>query len=738
MTAEETMQWYLNHGANELRKISDQILKGKFSGAWKRLNLAQKDEDDFYSIANMVLWDVSQKWDGKRDFQGLLWRSLYHRFASEFRKRGQQKREGDRELMSLDFVMSDEGGTLEDVVDSGFSIEREIQKNGIDRQFSSKGVIKYIDGLSAKQKELLTLRMYGYSQAEIKKKMNLTDKKYQRLNSSLREYEHVSKLYSCKRPAKIQRKDNEEMKRCENSKVGIKEIRTLCEMLDDEELRCDHPMQRPSGQWTTLTKSEFISDLLQGNAMLPIVISEEIRDDRTIFWIIDGCQRCTTVNEFIHDGFKISGSVQISDIDYETDEIVKRDRDGSPIRKVEQFNIKNKKFSQLPDALQKVLLKFEYPTLLNLRCSKEKIAYDIARLNRSRPMNSAQTGWTGLDEGMAVTIKNMIRNMDFFSPDSDINAFKPSDAKNGQIQKMIVETMMMINFPDDYTTDFKKNCRFLARHAGDWTTTNLYSLVADLQEILESDVADLFTTTKTALWLTLFNRFKDIEIDGARLSNHRFVDFLREFKERLYAREVNGESLDSIGTADSHRKSKLQRKMNVLLHLMWEYFGVIPQDEEDLHNEPVEETQEIEEENTVTETVIAEQENNFESGEEQSEVVESFEESPKEPIDIKKFCSDILHKEVLDEDIELFKDVLHDDTKNIDPDVPLLEDDNMPSLIAMVAWSCQEEKDRTLEKWLPAYIKKTNEYKRNQAENFKDMRVDFMIFEATNMREEAS
>ena len=170
MTTEETMQWYLNHKAKELRKISDQILKGKFNGAWKRLNLAQKDEDDFYSIANMVLWDVSQKWDGKRDFRGLLWSSLCNRFASEFRKRDQQKREGDKELMSLDFAMSDEGGILEDVVDSGFSIEREIQKNGIDRQFSSKGVIKYIDGLSAKQKELLTLRMYGYSHAEIKKK----------------------------------------------------------------------------------------------------------------------------------------------------------------------------------------------------------------------------------------------------------------------------------------------------------------------------------------------------------------------------------------------------------------------------------------------------------------------------------------------------------------------------------------------------------------------------------------
>lgn len=743
MNAEEIMDWYLAHNAKELRKISDQLLKSKMSGAWARLGLSQKDEDDFYSIANMVLWDVSKKWDGKRDFRGLLWSALSNKFASEFRFRNQQKREKDRELLSFDAMLTEDGGNLEEIVDSGFSVEDEIQKNSLEQSFTSKGVIQYIEGLSSKQRQLLNLQMEGYSAADIKEQMNLTEKKYQGLKNSLRDYEHISKLYSCRRHPAIQRKEDDYMRRLESSKGGVKEIRTLCRMLDDEDLRCDHPMQRPSGQWSNIARSEFISDLLQGNAMLPIVISEEnLTDGRTILWIIDGVQRCSVTNSFINDGFKISNSVQISEIEYEvkgTGE-VKRDKSGCPIREIKTFDIRNKKFSQFPKELQEDLLNFEYPTLLNLRCTKEKIAYDIARLNRSRPMNGAQTGWTGLEEEMAITIKHMIRNMEFFNPDSDINGFKRGDIKNGQLQKMVVETLMMINFPDDYTTDFRKNCRFLSQHAGDWTTTNLFGLVSDLQEVLDVDVADLFTTTKTVLWLTLFNRFKDIEVNGSRLSNCRFVDFLREFKERLYAREVNGESLESIGTNDSHRRGKLQRKMNVLLHLMWEYFGVIPpkesEPEEILHNEPVVETQnqELEETNTAVEK------NEPENGEEKGEVIEAFTAQKITPVDTKKLCEEVVQDEVLDEDIETWRDCLMDSAKNvgIDPNVPILDETNMPSLIALMAWIFKQDKDGLFDEWLADYSKRTNDYKANQTENFREMRNDFILFEADNTRKEAS
>lgn len=751
-TAEDCMNWYLANDAKELKKISKQILRrDDFRSSWNWLNLSQKDEDDFYSIANEVLWDITKRWDGERAFRGLLDKSLQNKFDSEFRKRGAQKREKDRDAVSLESMLTEDGGELEDILDSGFSIENEIQKNGLDKGFSSKGVIQYIKSLSSKQKQLLTLQMEGYSAADIKQQMNLTEKNYQGLKNSLKDYELISKLYACRKNP-VTRKGDDYMRRLENSKNGVKEIRTLCRMLDIEDLRCDHPMQRPSGQWSNIARSEFISDLLQGNAMLPIVISEEnLGDGRTILWVIDGVQRCSVTNAFINDGFKISSSVQIYEIKYEAKETgeIKRDKNGCPIREVKTFDIRNKKFSQFPKELQEDLLNFEYPTLLNLNCTKEKIAYDIARLNRSRPMNGAQTGWTGLEETMAITIKRMIRNMNFFSPDSDINSFKRGDLKNGQLQKMVVETLMTINFPDSYTSDFKKNCKFLAQHAEDWVTTNFFGLVSDLEAVLTADVSDLFTTTKTVLWLTLFNKFKEIEVGGSKLDDYRFVDFLRAFKDRLYAKEVDGESLESIGTNDSHRKGKLQRKMNVLLNLMWEYFEVTPSEEpvpeeeqeENLHNEPEIEAQEAEiteGENTTTPT--AEEKSSQPNGEEHSEAVESFEEPPTEKIDIKKFCEEVLQKEVLDEDIDLWKACLEDSAAKmeISPDTPHLKEENMPSLIALTAWIYDKDKDDYFEEWLRDYFEHTNNYEKNQRENFRKMRTDFCMFEGFYARKEAS
>lgn len=803
MTAEELREWYwsddakevrkvvdfysINNG-KELRKVSDQILEGKLKPLWMGLNLSEKDRHDFYSIANEILWDVSRKWDKVREFRPLLYKSLEKRFESEIRRRNTQKRNKDKEALSLEAQVMEDGSELRELIASNMSIEEELQKSGVNNVFTSEGITKYIDGLSGKQKQLLYLQMDGFTTAEIKEKMELSNKDFQSLKDSLKDYERLSLLFPYINNSARKRKDIEDMrKKDEDSKSGVKSVDSICYQLDEGFWNCNHPMQRPSGQWSNVDRSKFICDILHGYSMLPVVISEEVKKgaECNVVWVIDGVQRCTIMNSFLHDGFKISLAVDNPMVKYTVAEVdengrKKRNRNGSPIVRIEEFDVRNKKFSQLPKELQDDFMSYEYPTIMNLGCTSEKILYDISRMNRSRPMTGAQVGWTGMSEEMAITIKQLIRRMDFFRPENNTTNFKNSDMKNGQIEKMVVETLMLMFFEDDYSTNFKRNCKFLARHAdARQVTERLYQLVTGLTETLTPDVSDLFTTTKSMLWIALFDKFTRIEKDGEKIEDCRFVDFLREFKETLSSKEINGESIDTIGTADSHRKGKMQKKMDILLRLMLDYFGVDaaeskeiednqtdaveleatetleacsnPQNdrdgelqesentEEDLHNEPVTETEtESETEETVTETVIAEQENSSEKGEEQSEVAESFEESPKEPVDIKKFCSDILHKEVLDEDIELFKDVLYDDTKGVDPDVPLLEDDNMPSLIAMVAWSIYEEKDSVRDKWIPDYFKRTNSYKRNQAENFKDMRVDFMIFEATNMREEAS
>ena len=173
---------------------------------------------------------------------------------------------------------------------------------------------------------------------------------------------------------------------------------------------------------------------------------------------------------------------------------------------------------------------------------------------------------------------------------------------------------------------------------------------------------------------------------------------------------------------------------------MWKYFGVIPpkesEPEEILHNEPVVETQnqELEETNTAVEK------NEPENGEEKGEVIEAFTAQKITPVDTKKLCEEVVQDEVLDEDIETWRDCLLDSAKNvgIDPNVPILDETNMPSLIALMAWIFKQDKDGLFDEWLADYSKRTNGYKANQAENFREMRNDFIFFEADNTRKEAS
>lgn len=749
MNAEEIMDWYLAHNAKELRKISDQILKSKMSGAWARLGLSQKDEDDFYSIANMVLWDVSQKWDGKRDFRGLLWSALSNKFASEFRFRNQQKREKDRELLSFDALLTEDGGNLEEIVDSGFSIERELQNSTDDPSKMGKEIQSYWNGLSKRQKRLLMLQIDGFSAAEIKEQMQLKEKEYQRLQNSLRSYEHVSKLYSYMDNSLSEKEEGIVAMKTEESKKNIPVVvKSIIRKIRTQAWRRDHPLQRPSGLWTPITMSEFISDVLHYEMMPSIFVNEEIRDEGTIYWVSEGNQRCGLLDSFAADGFKISNLIHHPILEYRSATEFTETKSGIRVPVVKTCDLRGKKFSQLPEEVKEMFYDFPYPVAMSLNCSPEDTAYDIARFNRAKPMTRAQVGWTEMNQDLAIDIENMINNVDFFRPDNDNNNFKPSDSKNGSVRRMIVETLMVMNFLDKYSNKLEKNCQLLSQYAETDMIPRFFSLIQELETVLSPELADLFTISGSTFWITLFSKFKTLQVDGEKIDSNRFADFLKEFKNSLHAKVIDGNSWDTLGTKNDRQRWGIQKKMNVLLNLMWEYFEITPpeesesgvEQEEVLHNEPEVEAQEsetIKGENAAE--PVVEEEISQADGEEHSEVIQSSEKLPAEKIDTKKLCEEVLQKEVLDEDIDFWKLCLEDTVEKMKiGSTPHLEEENMPSLIALVAWIYDKEKDECFEEWLRDYFKQTSSYEKNQRENFLKMRIDFCFYEGFYARKEAS
>lgn len=565
---------------------------------------------------------------------------------------------------------NDDGIDLVEKVSSDFNIDDEVNVLG-------ENITKYMNSLGDIEKKIAEMFMNGYSSKEIKEDLGISSKQYSEYLADMKSYDKKKLLkidgdmYSKEEPQM-----NTKPMTSEKTKNTSYSIESISKKLNRYKLRADHPLQRHSGQWNSITKSELVSDVLQGNSLTPIIISEEIKDNVVMHWIIDGKQRCTNLDDFLNDGFVISKKIQRRMIPYQTD---KRDEngniilneDGFPIPEVKIFDIGGKKFSQLPEELQDVFKEYQYPVMLNLNCTKKDIAYDIARFNRCRPMNVAQNGWTGLEETFAEYVDNILK-LDFFKPDCDKSSYTLANSKNGSLRRMIVESIITSNYIDNFDKNFRNMCEFLTDTASEGTFIDFYVLIDKLAGILDSSTASLFTAKDSFLWFALFNKFTTLGRDDVD-----FVDFAKEFISNLHNKEIDGVTFDELnekgGTKD---KCGIKRKITHLIALMNEYLG---------------------ESIIVDETVTEEELSDFE------------------------FVKENVSDDVNEEDFEFYKDMVDDSVKC---DTPLYEKCT-PALIALMAIACQEEKDTEFESWAGKYAKDNITFSPSQKVNFMYMKNDF-------------
>lgn len=443
-------------------------------------------------------------------------------------------------------------------------------------------------------------------------------------------------------------------------------------------------MQRHSGQWKAFAKSELISDILRGKSLTQIIISEEIKNGLKMQWLIDGKQRCTTLDDYLNDGFAISKNVKNYNIKYQATKI---DENGYEILNGEGFtemewkifDIRGKKFSQLPEELQDIFKDRQIPVLYNMNCTKKDIADDIARFNRSRPMNKAQNGWLGLDEDFAELVEK-IAKMQFFQPEYDGSSYTSTSNTSGALRRIIVESIMVSDFMDEYC-DFEKMCEFLTEEASDSNFTEFYSLVERLTVVSNQDVAKLFNVKDSFLWFGLFSKFAKLNLD-----DKKFIEFMIEFNNTLHAKKINDESFDTIleKTKSTKDRSIVEKKMKLLEKLMLEYLHISESDVEVLTEE---DTDEI--------TFIA----------------------MNVGIDKNNVKNDLgFYKESLD--------CLKENTIKIGS--KLLDEENQLSLLALVAYSYDADID--LDDWMTEYAKNNNTYASNQKDNFVHMKEDLKRF----------
>lgn len=663
MNTDKILDGYYKDNAQKLRAIVDKLLRD-FGG------ISQKDYDDFYSLANAVFAGALKQYDAARDFDGFLYSCLSNRIKTEITRRNRIKRRADMTAISIDIPIGGESGaTIGDTLQSEFDITKEIDREtGL---FRDDKVVRYLDRIPVRTRQILEMKMESIPASDIKKILKLSDKDYERYYRQARFFDYTSILFqdtgrvSNLEEVTVMQKSTQTLEKSKPDKLCIASIN---KKIERHTIRFDHPLQRESEQWSPAMKGNLISDILQGNPIPPLVFAEQVANGLAIIWNLDGKQRCTTAYSFSKDAFKITKNIRRWLIAYQTSVKGKDgteifDKSGFPVYEKQEFDIRGKKYSELPEELQDRFKEYNFEIVQYLNCSSEDIAYHIARYNEGKPMTVSQKGLTRLGEKFATMVKS-ISGMPFFR---DYGGYKVSEGGNGTVNRVVVESVMAANFLEHWKKKQEDMCEFIKDNATAEDFDSFEDLVERITRAGTEETFNMFDSKDSFMWFGLFARFVKTGFDDSR-----FIEFMAEFSRSLHRREINGKSFDDLNGKATKDKAVVLNKINHLEKLMNEYLG---------------------------------------TGKEAG------------PVDgeksILEFLRDTVSPGITQEDFSLYQEILEDLSLNVDHSSKLLEEANRPSLLALVAYSI--EKDMDLDIWIVEFFKKNAAYCSNQAENYKNM-----------------
>lgn len=359
-----------------------------------------------------------------------------------------------------------------------------------------------------------------------------------------------------------------------------------------------HALQRQPGQWSSADKAGYISDILQGLTIDPLKIGEENLYGAKILWVLDGVQRLTIAEAFINNEFSVSSTVERYMIEYfvsilDEDGLPTFDEDGKPVLERREFDIRRKKFKQLPAELQEEFMEYKFTVVFHPDCTSETIAYHLKRYNAGKPMNTVQKGFTYIGDRWGNAVRN-ISALSFFT--DGVGKYTLNDSRAGNIDRVVIESIMTTRHLNDYCKNFKDNTKYLEQNATADDFEYFRGLVERLAENVDSTVGQMFDKTNSFLWFGLYGKF-----DKIGLTDEQFNAFMLKLNKGMYTKDEDGKIVKDapmtgicVREIDGITFEKLWEKMNwstkdtdivktriaFLTKLACSYFGVeMPVDE---------------------------------------------------------------------------------------------------------------------------------------------------------------
>ncbi len=362
--------------------------------------------------------------------------------------------------------------------------------------------------------------------------------------------------------------------------------------------------------------------------------------------------------------------VNIQYKDFEVDEKGNpvKDENGRIKSNIRVINIVGKYYRDLPLFLQKRFDNFNINVTRYFNCTHELIDYHIRNYNNHVAMTKAQYAATNVSNKASRSIKQLSEQHPFFK---DNVSCANKNRKKGILDECVARSMMTMYFLDDYKKETVDVFKLIDTHATDKQFDHLRDNLDRLAKVADKSVQNLFSTTNTYIWLAVFDKFTETGVEDSE-----FIEFMREFKDSLHSKNIDGKSYDSVNSKSTKDKSIVVGKIDMITLLMYDYLGI---DEKNV-----------------------------------------------QAMDILGFVKNNVNDAVIAEDIDQYKEVLDSLAEKAGISRKLLAGHNMPSLIALVAYSFMNDID--LDEWVVDFFKRNDSYINDQKENYIHMKADLHKF----------
>ena len=445
----------------------------------------------------------------------------------------------------------------------------------------------------------------------------------------------------------------------------------------------------------------IIMTILTDDYLPSLILGEIAKDGIVEQYLVDGMQRTGALRKFRFEGYKIGKGAEETIVEYQRkkkDEngVIVRDDEGLPEWETAEFDMKKKGYDDLPPELKKRFNNFQAKVAIHQGCqSMRDISKLVRKYNINTAMNANQKSFTYLDL-YARKVKTIAAS-DFFNESAALN--DKQNAK-GLWENMVIRSVMTVFHLDSYKKAAKDIAVFLNTNASDVEFEQFQHLANSLSDVVGDAYKDLFVPKNIPVWFAAYNHFTEFGIE-----NIKFRKFLDAFKENLHMNsveldcevknvdgDVTWDKLDALsGTTDN---GVVKAKIKALCQLIDEFFSI-------------EKT-----EKTETEPVV----------EENNNTVEETNEVEIDPV--LKFAQDNVRDTIEPEDIALYKDFLSDFVKDESPIYKAGEE----TVIALMAYATDIEKDAEFSEWIDRENSKNNTYSSSHKTNFTYLKRDFDEF----------